>query len=93
MPSPLPARLAALLLGLAPALAVAQQAAITAEEILAAQRSEPAPVIVDTRTAAEYEAMHVRGALHLPPGRVVPEAARLPKDKTTPLVFYCRGAG
>jgi phage shock protein E len=93
MPSSHPLRLAAAALLLAPALAAAQQAAITAEEILAAQRKKPAPVIVDTRTAAEYEALRVRGALHLPPERIAPEAARLPKDKATPLVFYCRGPG
>jgi rhodanese-related sulfurtransferase len=93
MPSSHPLRLAVALLGLTPALAAAQQPAVTAEEILAAQRKKPVPVIVDTRTAAEYEAVHVRGALHLPPERVAAEAARLPKDKATPIVFYCRGPG
>jgi rhodanese-related sulfurtransferase len=86
-------RVAAALLGLAPALAAAQPPEITADEILAAQRKRPAPVIVDTRTAAEYDEVHVRGALHVPPERVVPEAARLPQDKATTLVFYCRGPG
>ncbi|HEX9136788.1 MAG TPA: rhodanese-like domain-containing protein [Nitrospirota bacterium] len=33
------------------------------------------------------------GSINIPAERMKFEAARLPKDKTTPLIFYCRGTG
>jgi rhodanese-related sulfurtransferase len=88
-----PFRAVAALLALAPALAAAQHVVVTADEVLAAMRAARKPVIVDARTTAEYDQAHIRGAIHLPPERVQAEATRLPKDKATPLVFYCRGPG
>jgi rhodanese-related sulfurtransferase len=88
-----PLRAVAAFLALAPALAAAQHAVVTADEVLAAMRAPRKAVVVDARTAAEYDQAHIRGAIHLPPERVQAEAKRLPKDKSTPLVFYCRGPG
>jgi phage shock protein E len=81
------------LLALVPAAAAAQHAVVTAEEVLALTRGSRKAVVVDARSAAEYEQGHIRGAVHLPPDRVRSEAKRLPKDKATPIVFYCRGPG
>lgn len=81
---------------LLPLAALAQPAAPPAAEADAAQlegwlRSEKALTLVDARTAREYEAGHVPGALCIPAERTADEAARLPADKTVPVVYYCRG--
>jgi rhodanese-related sulfurtransferase len=88
-----PLRTLAALLALAPAVALAQHAVVGADEVLAALRAPRKAVVVDARTAAEYDEAHIRGAIHLPPERVQADARRLPKDKATPIVFYCRGPG
>lgn len=81
------------LLAVVPAAASAQHAVVTADEVLALTRAPRKAVVVDARSAAEYDQAHIRGAVHLPPERVLSEAKRLPKDKATPIVFYCRGPG
>jgi rhodanese-related sulfurtransferase len=86
-------RTLAALVALAPAVAAAQHAVVTADEVLAAMRAPRKAVVVDARTAAEYDQGHIRGAIHLPPERIQANAKQLPKDKATPLVFYCRGPG
>lgn len=88
-----PLRTLAALLALAPAVALAQHAVVGADEVLAAMRAPRKAVVVDARTAEEYDQAHIRGAIHLPPERVQVDARRLPKDKATPIVFYCRGPG
>lgn len=88
-----PLRTLAALLALAPTVAAAQHAVVGADEVLAALRAPRKAVVVDARTAAEFEEAHIRGAIHLPPERVQADARRLPKDKATPIVFYCRGPG
>jgi rhodanese-related sulfurtransferase len=50
-------------------------------------------VLIDTRTPEEYQAGHIPGAINIPAERMRAEAARLPKDKSTPVIFYCRGSG
>jgi rhodanese-related sulfurtransferase len=79
---------------LAPALAGAQHAVVTADEVQAALRATPKAVVIDARTPLEYDQAHIPGAINLPPERVQADAKRLlPKAKSTPLVFYCRGPG
>jgi rhodanese-related sulfurtransferase len=87
-------RAALALLSLAPGLAAAQHAVVTADEVLAlTARKERRAVVVDARSPQEFRAVRIRGAINLPPERVEAEAGRLPRDKGTPLVFYCRGPG
>jgi rhodanese-related sulfurtransferase len=50
-------------------------------------------VLVDTRSPAEFEKAHIAGAINVPAERTKAEAARLPRDLRTPIVFYCRGMG
>lgn len=50
-------------------------------------------VLIDVRSPEEYRAGHIPGAINLPAERIKAEAAKLPRDKSTTLVFYCRGAG
>ena len=75
-----------------PAVAAAQHAVVTADEVLALMKGRKA-VVVDARTPAEYRQAHIPRALNLPPEQLKAEAARLPRDRATPLVFYCRGPG
>ena len=79
---------------LAPAVAAAQHAVVTADGVQAAMRATPKAVVIDARTPVEYDQAHIPGAVNLPPERVQADAKRLlPKSKSTPLVFYCRGPG
>lgn len=48
-------------------------------------------VLVDARSPAEFEKAHIAGAINVPAERTKAEAARLPRDRRTPIVFYCRG--
>lgn len=48
------------------------------------------PVFIDVREPLEYKMGHVKGAINLPPAKLMAgaqEIADLPKD--TPLVLYC----
>jgi len=49
--------------------------------------------VVDTRTEEEFRQGHVPKAINIPPEKVNEIGTLLPKSKTVPLVFYCRGAG
>jgi 3-mercaptopyruvate sulfurtransferase SseA len=44
-------------------------------------------VVVDVRTASDFEEGHIRGALHIPAGEVTSRASELPRDKM--IVTYC----
>ncbi len=50
-------------------------------------------VLIDARPADEYRQAHIPGAINVPPERMKAAAFRLPKNKTTPIIFYCRGEG
>lgn len=93
MPTSTIRRAVSALLAIAPLAAAAQYAVVGAQEVLAALRAPQTAVVIDTRTPAEYAQAHIRGAINLPPERVAAEASRLPKDRGTPLYFYCRGPG
>jgi rhodanese-related sulfurtransferase len=84
---------AALALAALPLAGLAQVVTAEAEQVLALQRSGTPHVLLDARTAEEFAQAHIPGAIHLPPERVKAEARRLPADRSTTLVFYCRGAG
>jgi len=73
--------------------AVAQFPNISAEEVKSWMAGKRTVVLIDTRPHDEYQAGHIPGAMNIPADQMKIEAARLPKDKTTPLIFYCRGTG
>ena len=50
-------------------------------------------VIVDLRTVREYQEGHVPTAISLSPDKLYLLRQTLPADKTTMIVFYCRGYG
>jgi rhodanese-related sulfurtransferase len=45
--------------------------------------------IVDALPTHEYATMHIRGAIHIPVGRILRDAPAL-LDRTRPVVVYCR---
>ncbi len=66
---------------------------VTGEQLKASIDSKQKQVIVDTRTPDEFAQARIAGAVNIPAGFVRSLSNRLPKDKGTLLVFYCRGTG
>jgi rhodanese-related sulfurtransferase len=50
-------------------------------------------LIIDLRSEEEYRAGRIPGALNVAPNQLHLLNNRLPPDKKTPIVFYCRGSG
>lgn len=73
--------------------AMAQYPIIDAEQLKSHLRGNQKTVLIDARPDEEYQEAHIPGALNIPAGSMKEEAAQLPKDKKTALIFYCRGAG
>jgi len=71
----------------------AQFPIISAEEVKSWMAGKRAVILIDSRLPDEYKSGHIPGAINVPAERIRDEAGRLPKDKATPLIFYCRGAG
>ena len=72
---------------------MAQFPNISAEEVKSWMEGKRTVILIDTRMPDEYRAGHIQGAINIPAERMKFEAARLPKDKATPMIFYCRGTG
>jgi rhodanese-related sulfurtransferase len=45
--------------------------------------------VVDALPTHEYATTHIRGAIHIPVGRILRDAPSL-LDRTRPVVVYCR---
>ncbi len=73
--------------------AAAQFPVINAEQVQGWMKGPRTALIIDVRSPEEYRQGHIPGAVNIPAERMFQEQGRLPKDRTTPLVFYCRGAG
>lgn len=50
-------------------------------------------LLVDVRTAEEFAAGHLPGAINIPHGDIVNGLAELKTPKTTEIVLYCQGGG
>lgn len=77
------------------ALALACSASAPAEEIsaeaLLAQLSAPnAPLVVDVRTAEEFAAGHVPGAINIPHDQIASRQTELAVDAEREIVVYCK---
>jgi len=66
---------------------------VTGEQLKASIDGKQKMVIVDTRTPDEFAQARIVGSVNIPAGFVRTLSNRLPKDKGTLLVFYCRGMG
>jgi len=73
--------------------AMAQFPVISADEVKVWMRGKQTVVLIDSRLPEEYQQAHLPGAISIPAERMKLEAKKLPKDKATPLIFYCRGVG
>lgn len=73
--------------------AIAQVPVIDAEQVKSWLDGKRKVALIDTRTPEEYREAHIPGAICVPAEQMQLEAARLPKGKNTPIIFYCRGAG
>jgi rhodanese-related sulfurtransferase len=73
--------------------AFAQVPIVSAEQVRSWIDGKKKFVLIDARPAEEYQQGHIAGAINIPPDRMKTETASLPKDKATPMIFYCRGAG
>jgi len=62
---------------------------VSPEDLYASIRLGTAPTIVDVRTASEYDAGHVPGAVHVPFYSVWRDSSSIPPSKTEPVVVYC----
>ncbi len=81
------------LLVLFSAAAFAQYPVISAEQVQAWMKGKQKVVLVDARPAEEYREAHIPRAINIPADRIRTEAKKLPKDKNTAIIFYCRGEG
>jgi rhodanese-related sulfurtransferase len=45
--------------------------------------------VVDALPSHEYQSAHIRGAIHIPVGRILRDAPKV-LDRTRPVVVYCR---
>jgi rhodanese-related sulfurtransferase len=73
--------------------AIAQHPIVTAEQVKSRVEGKKKVVVIDSRTPEEYQEGHIPGAVNIPPDQMKTETARLPKDRKTPMIFYCRGVG
>ncbi len=73
--------------------AMAQFTTIDSEQLKTWVHGKQKAVLIDARPTEEYQQAHIPGAINIPADRMKTEASRLPKDKATPIIFYCRGEG
>ncbi|MEW6118306.1 MAG: rhodanese-like domain-containing protein [Nitrospirota bacterium] len=66
---------------------------LRAEEVKKLIDAKAKMLLVDARTRQEYVEGHIPTAANIPPENIYGIDRLLPKDKTTLLVFYCRGIG
>ena len=62
---------------------------VTAEEVLRQIGKADAPLILDVRSRAEYDAGHIPGAVNLPFWTIPFRASSLPARRGDPVVVYC----
>lgn len=48
------------------------------------------PLVVDVRTASEYEQGHIKEAINIPYEEIANQIAAVAPDRDTPIVLYCR---
>jgi len=72
---------------------MAQFPVISAKDVKTRMTGKQKVVLIDVRPADEYRAGHIPGAINIYAENMKAEASLLPKDKSTPIIFYCRGAG
>ncbi|QDE33180.1 MULTISPECIES: rhodanese-like domain-containing protein [Shewanella] len=54
------------------------------------QKIDKGDMVIDVRTAEEFAAGHINGAINIPFDQIVPQLAKLNLAKDTDVVLYCR---
>ena len=62
---------------------------VAVTELVAELGHEPRPLVVDVRTAEQFAAGHLRGAVNIPQADLPARAAELPDDRDAPIVMVC----
>jgi rhodanese-related sulfurtransferase len=73
--------------------ALAQYLVISSEQVQSLMKGKKNVALIDVRMPEEYQAAHIPGAINIPADRVRSDRNLLPKDRTTQIIFYCRGVG
>jgi phage shock protein E len=66
---------------------------VNAKELKKIMSENPRLLVVDTRTEYEYKLGRIPKAINIPQEKFYMLETLLPKEKDTPIVFYCRGIG
>ncbi|MBA4391033.1 MAG: rhodanese-like domain-containing protein [Syntrophus sp. (in: bacteria)] len=66
---------------------------IDADELKKIMSADAGLVIIDNRTEYEYQQGRIPGAINISQEKFRILDKLLPKEKDTPIVFYCRGVG
>ena len=66
---------------------------ITAEQAREIMNGSSDYVLLDVRSASEYEQNHIAGAKLIPVGELSARAAAELPDKNVPILVYCRSGG
>jgi len=73
--------------------ALAQYLIISSEQVHNLMKGKKNVALIDVRMPEEYQAGHIPGAINIPADRMRSDRNLLPKDRTTQIIFYCRGVG
>jgi phage shock protein E len=73
--------------------ATAQYPVVSAQDVQSRMMGKKKAALVDTRSPEEYREGHISSAINIPAEQMKTRAGLLPKDRTTPVIFYCRGSG
>ena len=73
--------------------ALAQYLIISSEQVQSLMKGKKNVALIDVRMPEEYQAGHIPGAINIPADRIRSDRNLLPKDRTTQIIFYCRGVG
>lgn len=65
---------------------------VTSEELKGLiDNNTPGLVVIDARSAEEYQEVHIKNAVNIPLSKLEKDATLLPASKDAKLVFYCNG--
>jgi len=73
--------------------ALAQNLIISSEQVQSLMKGKKNVALIDVRMPEEYQAGHIPGSINIPADRMRSDRNLLPKDRTTQIIFYCRGVG
>ena len=60
------------------------------DPVVAWEKIDKGVMLIDVRTAEEFAAGHIKGAINIPYDKIVPELTKQQLAKDTELVLYCR---